>query len=78
MATTDVDAFRRFVFETKFLDAYEVDHTSIEEIKTDDVALLQLGFDWLKNILFNEQTILLKEQVLQSAIAKARTELGAS
>ncbi|MBF0305043.1 MAG: YkgJ family cysteine cluster protein [Alphaproteobacteria bacterium] len=78
MATTDVDAFRRFVFETKFLNTYEIDATSIEEIKTDDVALLQLGFDWLKTVLFNEPTILLKEQVLQSAIAKARTELGAS
>jgi uncharacterized protein len=78
MATTDVDAFRRFVFETKFLESYEIDPEAVEMIKTDDEALLLLGYDWLKNVLFNEPTILLKEQVMQGAIAKARTELGAS
>jgi hypothetical protein len=48
----------------------------VERLKTDDIALLRLGFDWLKNVLFNEQTINLKEHVLQAAIARARTEMG--
>jgi hypothetical protein len=78
MATTDVDSFRRFVLGGKFLDAYDVDPAAVEIIRTDDEALLLLGYDWLKSILFNEPTLLLKEQVLQQAIAKAREELTAS
>lgn len=78
MATTDVDSFRRFVLETKFLDTYDVAPEAVEIIKTDDQALLLLAFDWLKNVLFNEPTIVLKEQVLQQAIAKARDSMGAA
>lgn len=77
MATTDVESFRRFVLSTRFLETYDIDPEAIEIIKTDDEALLLLGYDWMKNILFNEPTILLKEQVLQAAIAKARTDMGA-
>lgn len=78
MATTDVDAFRRFVLESKFLESYEVDPDAVARLRTDDEALLALAFDWLKNVLFNEPTIVLKEPVLKAAIAKARTEMGAA
>lgn len=76
MASSDVDRFRRFVFETRFLQVYEVSPEAIEAIKTDDEALLRLGFDWLKQVLFNEPTLALREEVLQGAIAKARANLG--
>jgi len=72
MVSTDVGAFRRFVFETRFLDTYEIDPDIVERLRTDDITLLQLGFDWLKNVLFNEQTINMKEDVLQAAIARER------
>ncbi len=78
MVSTDVGAFRSFVFETRFLDTYAIDPETVEILKTDDIALLQLGFDWLKNVLFNEQTIMMKEDVLQAAIARGRAEMGAT
>ncbi len=78
MVSTDVEAFRRFVFETKFLDTYAIDQETVETLKKSDIALLQMGFDWLKHVLFNEQTINLKEDVLQAAIAKARSDMGAT
>ncbi len=78
MVSTDVSAFRRFVFETKFLNTYAIDEDMVELLKTSDIALLQLGFDWLKNVLFNEQTINMKEDVLQAAIAKGRSDMGAT
>jgi hypothetical protein len=40
--------------------------------------LLQLGFDWLNNVLFNEQTINMKEDVLQAAIARGCAQMGAT
>ncbi len=78
MVSTDVGAFRSFIFETKFLDTYAIDPDLVEILKTNDIALLQLGFDWLKNVLFNEQTINMKEDVLQAAIAKGRADMGAT
>lgn len=76
MVSSDVDRFRRFVFETRFLQVYEVSPEAVEAIKTDDEALLRLGFDWLKQVLFNEPTLALREDVLQGAVAKARAAIG--
>lgn len=76
MVSTDIDAFRRFVFESKFLDTYLIDDEAHDILKSDDEALLTLGFDWMKNVMFQEPTISMRENVLQGAIAKARENLG--
>jgi hypothetical protein len=78
MVSTDIDAFRRFVLETRFLDIYQIDPETVEVLKTNDSVLLLLGFDWLKNVIFGEATISMKETVLQEGIAKTREEFGAS
>jgi len=38
MVSTDVDAFRRFVFETRFLEIYEIETQTIEVLKTNDAV----------------------------------------
>ena len=76
MVSTDPDAFRRFVFDTKFLDTYDIDEDMVDSVRVNDEALLQLGFDWLRNVMFNEPTIALKQEVLQQAIGKVREGLG--
>ncbi len=78
LVSTDVDGLRQFILESKFLDTYEIAPEAVEIVKTDDIALLQLGFDWMKNVLFNEPTISLKETVMHDAIAKAREDMGAT
>jgi len=77
LVSTNVDGFRQFVFETKFLDTYEIDPEAKELLKENDEAILLLGFDWLKNVMFQDKTIIIKEQVLHDAIAKAREDMGA-
>ncbi|NQV19804.1 MAG: YkgJ family cysteine cluster protein [Rhodospirillales bacterium] len=77
MVSTNVEMFRHFVFESKFLDTYEIAPEALEELKTNDEALLLLGFDWMKNVMFNEPTISMKQDVLRAGIAKTRSELGA-
>ena len=76
MVSTDVERFRRFVFESRFLKIYNIPADALELARKNDEVLLHLGFDWLKNVLFNEPTIEMHDQVLQDAIAKARTETG--
>lgn len=48
----NIDKFRSFVFKSTFLQRYDLPAEQIEEIKKDDVKLLQFGFEWLKNTFF--------------------------
>ena len=53
MASYNMDAFRRFVLKSTFLKRYNVPKKLIKQIKKDDVALMQLGFDWILRFLGN-------------------------
>ena len=66
MVSYDIDGFRDFVLESSFLKRYPIDDQTIENIKTDDVALLIYGMTWLKNVLFKEKNQELP--VLQGAV----------
>jgi Fe-S-cluster containining protein len=53
IACYNLDIFREFVFETKFLDSYLVDDQTRSLIKHDDFELLMLGFAYLRTSLFS-------------------------
>lgn len=55
MVSYNIDKFREFVFESSFLKRYEVDAETQAKIKEDDVALLDFGVRWLKDILFTSR-----------------------
>ena len=78
LVSTDVAGFRQFVFNTRFLRTYEIDDAMVERLKTEDETLLQLGFDWLKLIMFNDSPLKMREDVLHDAIAAARADMGAT
>ena len=59
-AAYDLDRFRRFVFETRFLDLFDVDEARVEAVRTDDEELLEFAMEWLRFSLFNEKTMRLK------------------
>jgi len=65
MTCYDLDKFRRFVFETKFLDIFELEDEFVNKIKRDDVELMKLGFDWLKFSLLAQATLRVKDSVLE-------------
>ena len=52
VAVFNLDIFREFVFETPFLNQFEVDDDTTQRIKDDDTALLTLGFAFLKKALY--------------------------
>ena len=64
LACYDIDRFRSFVFESKFLDKYDVPDDRVEAIRDDDVELLKFAFDWLKTCLFRENVVPLKQSTL--------------
>jgi Fe-S-cluster containining protein len=52
MACYNIDKFRKFVFESSFLERYDIPEERVAEIREDEVKLLQFGFEWLKATLF--------------------------
>jgi len=57
MACYNLDEFRRFVFETTFLDKFDIAQDVLNHIKTDNMKLMAFAFQWLKFSLFGEKTI---------------------
>jgi hypothetical protein len=60
-----MDRFRRFVFESRFLDVFDIDKKEIEEIRTDEIALMKLGFRYIKYLLMLEETLKVKAEYLK-------------
>jgi hypothetical protein len=66
LACYNTERFRKFVFESNFLKLFDLDEALVEEIKTDDVELLKLGFRWLQFGLLGRSTIPVREEVIRA------------
>jgi Fe-S-cluster containining protein len=67
-ASYDLDTFREFVFESTFLERFELDDDLVDEIKTNDVALLKFAFLWLRFALFKEPTVKVREGAAERSV----------
>lgn len=74
MASTDIDQFRSFVFDSSFLKTYEVDEKTIEKIRTDDIELLLFSYKLLASMLFGTNDIRVKSEVLQAKVDAIRKD----
>ena len=71
LALYDVDRFREMVLNSSFLDRFELEDERIEAVKNEDVAVMDLGFDWVRFGLFGQLTLKLKDEAKQAAEARA-------
>lgn len=62
MATYDLDRFRDFVFESSFLDRFDVEEETIENIRNDDEQLLRFGMRWIDFSVFGKPTVDVKKK----------------
>jgi hypothetical protein len=60
-ACYDLDTFRSFVFESSFLEKFDIDPETLEDLKTNDEALLRFAFRWLRFAMFAEPTMKVRE-----------------
>ena len=61
LVSYNIDTFRQFVFESSFLDRYDIDAETLGKIKEDEIALLEFCLKWLRDVLFKEGNFRLKE-----------------
>ncbi len=73
-ACYDLDKFRQFVFSSTLLKRFEIDEDFIEEIRYNDEALLRFAFLWLRFSLFGEQTMKMKQDVVEAFKGAAKDE----
>ena len=60
-ASFNLDKFRSFIFESTFLERFDIEEELVEQLRTDDEALLKFSFRWLHFALFSERTIKVRE-----------------
>jgi Fe-S-cluster containining protein len=66
MVAYDIDKFRSFIFDSSFLERFDVDDATVSKIQSDDVELLKFGFKWLRFSLFGEKTMSIRQDVLDA------------
>lgn len=62
MVSYDLENFKRFIFESRFLTLFDIVEEKLEKIRTDEIALMKFGFEYLKYILMLEETLKIKEE----------------
>lgn len=78
MASTDLPTFRRFIFESSFLETYELDDETIKKLKEDDVELMLFSFKYLAATLFGAKKMDIKEDKIKEKVARMKAEQDAS
>jgi len=64
MAAYDLDNFRRFVFESTFLNRFEVEPEECDRIKHDDMALYRFAMKWLEFGLIGQDALHVKSEAM--------------
>jgi hypothetical protein len=71
-ACYDLNEFRKFLFETRFFDIYDVEKSIIEKIKEPteggEEELLNFGYRWVRFNLFGEDTLKLKDKEMDKLL----------
>ena len=75
MASTDLASFRRFIFESSFLETYEVDEETLKKIKEDDVELMHFSFVYLAATLFGAQVLKVREEKIKAKMEQIKQRL---
>lgn len=78
LASYNLDSFRQFIQSDGFLDVYDLEAETFQQLLNDDVALLHFSMQLLKQILFGEMTIAVKEDALEKRIQRRRQHAGVS
>jgi Fe-S-cluster containining protein len=74
MASTDLDQFRSFVFDSSFLKTYDVDQETLDRIREDEVELLLFSYKVLASMLFGTNEVKVKPEVLKAKVGAIKKD----
>jgi len=70
MALYDLDAFRKFIFETSFLKKFKLDDKRVKRMQRDDEELLRFGFEWLAFGLLGKKSLAIHPEAAEEHRAR--------
>jgi Fe-S-cluster containining protein len=76
MACYDVDRFREFVASEGFAELFDLPADEMQVLLTDDTALMLFGFRFLRQTLFGEVTIPLRQDIAERRRARHAEKLA--
>lgn len=76
LASTDLDKFRDFVFNSSFLETYDVDAETLAKIKTDDIALMKFSCKYLAASIFGTKDLLIKPEKVKARVEQNKNNQG--
>lgn len=80
MVSSNLDMFRDFVFNSSFLDSYDIDPDSVRKITDNELELMKFSLKWLRFTMFGEGDFKVKEEAKQKVrekiIAAAKERLA--
>ena len=65
MALYDLNRFRRFVLESRFLEVFHVDKEVVDRLKEDDLELMKLAYRWVEFGLISGETLNIREDIIK-------------
>ncbi|BCL60028.1 Fe-S oxidoreductase [Desulfomarina profundi] len=72
MASTDLATFRKFIFESTFLEIYELDEETLKKIKEDDVELMLFSFKYLAATLFGAKGLKMRPEKVKEKVEQMK------
>ncbi len=70
MAFYNLDKFREFIFDSTFLDRFELEDDLVEQLRDGDEALLKFASRWLRFALFAEPTMKVRESASEAGLSE--------
>ena len=72
LASTNLEKFRDFIFNSTFLETYTIDQATLDEIKEDDVALIKFSYLYLASSLFGTNDLKIKDEKVKAKAAEMK------
>lgn len=76
MASYDMDTFLEFILSDGFNQVYDLDAETVALLKRDEAERIKFGARFLKQVLFGELSIPVKQDALEKRLEKRRAEIA--
>jgi Fe-S-cluster containining protein len=76
MASYNHDKFREFINSPSFQKTFDLNEEVMADLNSDDVILMHFGIDFLKQVLFGEMSIPLREGAAEARIAERKDKIA--
>jgi hypothetical protein len=76
MASYNHDKFREFVNSPSFQKTFDLTDEIMADLNSDDVILMHFGIDFLKQVLFGEMTIPLRDGAAEQRVAERKEKVA--